>query len=244
MSETVDFGFQQVPTEEKRRLVGRVFDSVAEKYDLMNDLMSVGLHRLWKKAAVAATGARPGQRVLDLASGTGDLALALTKQVAPTGQVWMTDINRAMLLQGKARLLEQGVITPLAQCDAEQLPFPDDTFDCVTIAFGLRNVTRKAQALAEMVRVLKPGGRAVVLEFSRVYSPLSPLYDWYSFQVLPRLGAWVAHDAESYRYLAESIRMHPDQEMLKAMMEQAGFVGVQYFNLSAGIVAIHRGFKK
>lgn len=244
MSETVDFGFQQVPTEEKRRLVGRVFDSVAEKYDLMNDLMSVGLHRLWKKAAVAATGARPGQRVLDLASGTGDLALALTKQVAPTGQVWMTDINRAMLLQGKARLLEQGVITPLAQCDAEQLPFPDDTFDCVTIAFGLRNVTRKAQALAEMVRVLKPGGRAVVLEFSRVYSPLSPLYDWYSFQVLPRLGAWVAHDAESYRYLAESIRMHPDQETLKAMMEQAGFVGVQYFNLSAGIVAIHRGFKK
>jgi demethylmenaquinone methyltransferase/2-methoxy-6-polyprenyl-1,4-benzoquinol methylase len=243
MTEQADFGFRQVPAPEKKRLVGRVFDSVADKYDVMNDLMSAGLHRLWKHYTIATSGVRPGHRVLDIASGTGDLALAFARRVAPTGEVWMTDINHAMLLRGKKRLLEEGIVTPIAQCDAEQLPFPSNTFDCVSVAFGLRNMTHKEQALAEMARVLKPGGRLLVLEFSRVWQPLSPLYDWYSFNVLPRLGALVAHDAESYRYLAESIRVHPDQETLKAMMERVGLVAVQYHNLSAGIVALHRGFK-
>ncbi|GAB6050780.1 bifunctional demethylmenaquinone methyltransferase/2-methoxy-6-polyprenyl-1,4-benzoquinol methylase UbiE [Hydrogenophilus islandicus] len=243
MTEQADFGFRQVPAPEKKRLVGRVFDSVADKYDVMNDLMSAGLHRLWKHYTIATSGVRPGHRVLDIASGTGDLALAFARRVAPTGEVWMTDINHAMLLRGKKRLLEEGVVTPIAQCDAEQLPFPSNTFDCVSVAFGLRNMTHKEQALSEMVRVLKPGGRLLVLEFSRVWQPLSSLYDWYSFNVLPRLGELVAQDAESYRYLAESIRVHPDQETLKAMMERVGLVAVQYHNLSAGIVALHRGFK-
>lgn len=243
MSEHADFGFRQVPATEKKRLVGQVFDSVADKYDVMNDLMSAGLHRLWKHYTIATSGVRPGHRVLDIASGTGDLALAFARRVGPTGQVWMTDINHAMLVRGKTRLLEAGVVPAFAQCDAEQLPFPSDTFDCVSVAFGLRNMTHKETALAEMLRVLKPGGRLLVLEFSRVWTPLSPLYDWYSFQVLPRLGKIVANDAESYRYLAESIRVHPDQETLRQMMERVGFVAVQYHNLTAGVVALHRGFK-
>ncbi len=239
----VDFGFTAVPEPQKKTLVGQVFSSVADKYDLMNDLMSAGLHRLWKRFTVATSGVRPGMRVLDLASGTGDLALAFARQVAPSGEVWMTDINHAMLARGRQRLLAEGVVLPTVQCDAECLPFPSDTFDCVSVAFGLRNMTHKDVALREMRRVLKPGGRVLVLEFSRVWAPLAPAYDWYSFKVLPQLGQWVANDAASYRYLAESIRVHPDQRTLKHMMEQAGFVGVEFYNLTAGVVALHRGFK-
>ncbi len=243
MSDRTHFGFEQVPLEDKARRVRGVFDSVAGKYDLMNDLMSAGLHRLWKKFAVNATRVRDGMRVLDLAGGTGDLALDFAQRVGPTGEVVLTDINGAMLRAGRDRLLDAGRLLPVVQCDAEKLPFPDAYFDCVSIAFGLRNVSRKEQALAEMCRVLKPGGVVAVLEFSRVWAPLAPAYDWYSFNVLPRLGRLVAGDDISYRYLAESIRMHPDQATLKAMMEQAGFGRVEVHNLTAGVVAVHLGYR-
>jgi len=220
-----------------------VFDSVAGKYDLMNDLMSAGLHRLWKRFAVNATRVRPGMRILDLAGGTGDLAIDFARRVGPAGTVVLTDINGAMLSAGRDRLINAGLLLPVVQCDAEKLPFPDAHFDCVSIGFGLRNVTRKDSALAEMRRVLRPGGVAAVLEFSRVWQPLAPAYDWYSFTMLPRLGQVVAGDGESYRYLAESIRMHPDQTALKTLMEGSGFDRVEYHNLAAGVVALHLGYR-
>jgi len=237
------FGFEQVPEREKARKVAGVFESVAPKYDLMNDLMSLGLHRLWKAFTVQVSGVRPGDRVLDIAGGSGDLARAFARRVGSTGEVWLTDINRAMLSGGRDRLIDEGVVAPVAQCDAEHLPFRADRFDCATVAFGLRNMTHKDRALAEMRRVLKPGGRLLVLEFSKVWKPLEKPYDWYSFKVLPWLGKQVADDEASYRYLAESIRVHPDQEQLRGMMEQAGFENVEYFNLAAGVVALHRGWK-
>ncbi|MEO8409228.1 MAG: bifunctional demethylmenaquinone methyltransferase/2-methoxy-6-polyprenyl-1,4-benzoquinol methylase UbiE [Propionivibrio sp.] len=237
------FGFEQVADAEKARRVAEVFDSVAQRYDLMNDLMSGGLHRLWKVFTIARSGVRAGSRVLDVAGGTGDLSLAFAKKVGASGQVWLTDINNAMLTHGRDRLCDKGLMIPVAQCDAEKLPFPDDYFDCVSVAFGLRNMTHKEAALAEMRRVLRPGGCLLVLEFSRVWKPLAPAYDFYSFQVIPRIGGIVTSDADSYRYLAESIRVHPDQETLKAMMEQAGLEKVDYFNLTLGVVALHRGFK-
>ncbi|HSB48301.1 MAG TPA: bifunctional demethylmenaquinone methyltransferase/2-methoxy-6-polyprenyl-1,4-benzoquinol methylase UbiE [Burkholderiales bacterium] len=244
MSEkTTDFGYQSVPEGEKSRRVAGVFDSVAPRYDLMNDLMSAGLHRLWKRFAVESSGVRPGERVLDIAGGTGDLARLFTRRVGPQGEVVLTDINPGMLRHGRDRLLDDGIVLPLVQCDAERLPFGSERFDCVAVAFGLRNMTRKEAALSEMRRVLKPGGRLVVLEFSKVWAPVKPLYDAYSFGLLPRLGKLVANDAAAYRYLAESIRMHPDQEALKAMMEQAGLERVEYFNLAAGVVAVHRGYR-
>jgi demethylmenaquinone methyltransferase/2-methoxy-6-polyprenyl-1,4-benzoquinol methylase len=240
---TADFGYQKVPEEDKSRRVGDVFRSVAPRYDLMNDLMSLGLHRVWKRFALEMSGVRPGSRVLDVASGSGDLAAAFARRVGPGGQVWMTDINAAMLAMGRDKLIDQGVSAPLALCDAERLPFRSGTFDCVSVAFGLRNMTHKERALAEMTRVARAGGRVLVLEFSRPWKPLSRAYDAYSFGVLPRLGRLVARDEAAYRYLAESIRMHPDQETLKAMMEAAGLERVEYFNLAAGVVALHRGFK-
>lgn len=243
MKTTTDFGFERVPEDEKARRVAGVFDSVARRYDVMNDLMSLGLHRVWKRFAIEKSMVRPGDRVLDVAGGTGDLARQFSRRVGASGTVVLTDINGAMLGIGRDRLLDEGLVLPLAQCDAEHLPFRSDTFDCVSVAFGLRNMTHKAHALAEMLRVLRPGGRLLVLEFSRVWKPLARLYDTYSFQVLPRLGQAVAGDGESYRYLAESIRMHPDQETLKGMMREAGFDKVDYFNLSAGIIALHRGVK-
>jgi len=243
MSKTTDFGYQKVPEDEKSRRVAGVFESVAARYDLMNDLMSGGLHRLWKRFAVEAGGVRPGDSVLDVAGGTGDLARLFAGRVGAMGKVVLTDVNSAMLRIGRDRLLDAGKLLPVVQCTAEQLPFGPDRFDCVSIAFGLRNVTRKEIALTEMRRVLKPGGRLLVLEFSQVWAPLKPIYDAYSFGVLPRLGALVANDAQAYRYLAESIRMHPDQATLKAMMEQAGLERVEYFNLAAGVVALHRGYK-
>jgi demethylmenaquinone methyltransferase / 2-methoxy-6-polyprenyl-1,4-benzoquinol methylase len=241
MTDKTHFGFQEVSPEEKARRVRGVFDSVAGKYDLMNDLMSAGLHRLWKRFAVNATRVRAGMRVLDLAGGTGDLARLFADRVGATGEVVLTDINGAMLAAGRDKLLNAGVALPAVQCDAEKLPFPTASFDCVGIAFGLRNVTRKEAALAEMRRVLKPGGVAAVLEFSRVWEPLAPAYDWYSFNVIPRIGKLVAGDDASYRYLAESIRVHPDQAALKAMMEAAGFDAVDVHNLAAGVVALHLG---
>ena len=243
---TTDFGFEQVPWNEKRRRVAGVFDSVADRYDLMNDAMSLGVHRLWKRFAVEHTGARPGQRVLDLAGGTGDLAARLARLVGPAGEVVIGDINASMLQVGRERLLDRGIAANVrfVQADAENLPFPDHSFDCITIAFGLRNVTDKQTALESMFRILKPGGRLLVLEFSKPSLPgLAPLYDLYSFRVLPLMGRLIAGDADSYRYLAESIRMHPDQDTLKGMMEQAGFEDCDYFNLSGGIVAVHRGFR-
>jgi demethylmenaquinone methyltransferase/2-methoxy-6-polyprenyl-1,4-benzoquinol methylase len=243
MNGKTHFGYEQVDATEKARKVAGVFDSVAPKYDLMNDLMSAGMHRAWKAFTVALAGLRPGERVLDVASGSGDLASAFARRVGAAGEVWLTDINGAMLARGRDRLLDQGHALPLAQCDAERLPFPADYFDCASVAFGLRNMTHKDAALAEMRRVLKPGGRLLVLEFSRVWQPLARAYDWYSFKVLPWLGSKIAGDADSYRYLAESIRVHPDQEQLKALMEQAGLARVEYFNLSAGVVALHRGYK-
>ena len=240
---TTHFGFQQVAESEKAGKVRGVFSSVAGSYDVMNDLMSFGLHRLWKAFTVQIAGVRKGDRVLDVAGGTADLSLAFAKKVGPTGQVWLTDINHAMLSVGRDRVVDKGFLLPVAQCDAEKLPFPDNHFDVVTVAFGLRNMTHKDQAITEMRRVLKPGGRLLVLEFSKVWKPLAPAYDFYSFKLLPMMGEKVANDAESYRYLAESIRMHPDQESLKTMMEEAGLARVEYFNMSAGVVALHRGYK-
>jgi demethylmenaquinone methyltransferase/2-methoxy-6-polyprenyl-1,4-benzoquinol methylase len=235
------FGYEQVDPSDKARRVRGVFDSVAGRYDLMNDLMSGGLHRLWKRFTVQVAGVRPGGRVLDLAGGTGDLARLFARAVGPAGRVVLSDINYAMLAEGRDKLLDRGLAMPIVQCNAEALPFPAGSFDAVSIGFGLRNVTHKEAALAEMRRVLAPGGVALVLEFSRVWGPLGPAYDWYSFNVLPRIGRLVAKDESSYRYLAESIRVHPDQETLKAMMEHAGFDRVEYHNLAAGVVAVHVG---
>jgi demethylmenaquinone methyltransferase/2-methoxy-6-polyprenyl-1,4-benzoquinol methylase len=242
-SEETDFGFEKVAAGNKAARVAQVFDRVADRYDLMNDLMSLGLHRAWKAFAVALARVRPGERVLDVASGSGDLAQALARRTGPTGQVLVTDINRRMLARGRDRLLDAGFLAWAVQCDAERLPFPAAWFDCVTVGFGLRNMTRKDAALAEMARVLKPGGRLLVLEFSRVWKPLEHAYDLYSFKLLPWLGQRVAGDAAAYRYLAESIRMHPDQAALAAMMERAGFSQVEYFNLTGGVVAVHRGYR-
>ena len=235
------FGYDQVSPEEKTRRVRGVFDSVAGKYDVMNDVMSMGMHRFWKRFAVDRAAPRAGQRVLDLAGGTGDLARLFAARVGPGGTVFHTDINGAMLAGGRDKLLDAGLVLPTVQCNAEALPFADRSFDIVSIAFGLRNVTRKDVALAEMRRVLAPGGVAVVLEFSRVAPSLAPAYDWYSFNVLPRLGRLIAKDDASYRYLAESIRVHPDQETLSQMMRDAGFDAVDYHNLTAGVVAVHAG---
>jgi demethylmenaquinone methyltransferase/2-methoxy-6-polyprenyl-1,4-benzoquinol methylase len=237
------FGYETVAEHEKARKVAQVFHSVADRYDVMNDLMSVGLHRLWKRFLSLHAAVRPGARVLDIAGGTGDVARLLAQEAGPGGEVWLTDINGSMLGVGRDRMLDHGLLLPVAQCDAEKLPFPTGYFDLVTVAFGLRNMTHKEDALAEMRRVLKPGGKLMVLEFSKVWKPLAPLYDLYSFQLLPRMGELVAKDAASYRYLAESIRMHPDQETLKAMMEAAGFRRVDYFNMTAGVVALHVGYK-
>jgi demethylmenaquinone methyltransferase/2-methoxy-6-polyprenyl-1,4-benzoquinol methylase len=245
-SKTTHFGFQDIPEEEKAGRVRAVFDSVATRYDLMNDLMSLGIHRLWKRQAVALSGVRHGHRVLDLAAGTGDLSARFAGLVGAEGDVVFSDINAAMLEQGRIRMADQGLVGNLefVQADAQHLPFPDDCFDCVTIGFGLRNVTDKDLALSAMFRVIKPGGRLLILEFSHpTPKPLKLAYDLYSFQVLPRLGRWVTGDENSYRYLAESIRMHPDQEALRGMMENAGFERCEYFNLTGGIVAIHRGYK-
>lgn len=232
-----------MPAGNKAEKVRRVFDAVAERYDVMNDLMSLGLHRVWKAFAISIARPRLGERVLDIATGSGDLAAAIGRKVLPGGEVWVTDINRRMLERGRDRLLDAGLAVPAVQCDGERLPFPDAYFDCVTVGFGLRNMTRKEAALAEMARVLKPGGRLVVLEFSKVWKPLERAYDWYSFKVLPWLGDKVAGDADAYRYLAESIRLHPDQAALAAMLRAAGFSDVEVFNLAAGVVAVHRGMR-
>ncbi len=240
---TTHFGFETVAEAAKAERVKGVFDSVAAKYDVMNDLMSLGLHRVWKRYTVAVSGAREGQRVLDIAAGTGDLTQAFARRVGPQGLVVHTDINEAMLRQGRARLNDEGQVLPSALADAQQLPFGDASFDIVSVAFGLRNMTNKAQALAEMARVLKPGGRLLVLEFSKIAAPLAPAYDWYSFNILPQLGRLIANDASSYQYLAESIRMHPDQNTLKAMMKTAGFGHVDVHNLAAGVVALHMGIR-
>ncbi|HNQ05488.1 MAG TPA: bifunctional demethylmenaquinone methyltransferase/2-methoxy-6-polyprenyl-1,4-benzoquinol methylase UbiE [Thiobacillaceae bacterium] len=237
------FGYQTVAEGEKAGKVAGVFHSVARRYDVMNDLMSAGLHRGWKWFLAQQARVRPGARVLDIAGGTGDISRLLARDAGPEGEVWLTDINGSMLAVGRDRLLDNGLMLPVAQCDAEKLPFPVGYFDLVSVAFGLRNMTHKDAALAEMLRVLKPGGKLMVLEFSKVWKPLAPLYDLYSFQFLPRMGEIVAKDADSYRYLAESIRMHPDQETLKTMMEDAGFTRVDYFNLTAGVVALHVGYK-
>lgn len=237
------FGFNTVDEAQKAGRVRGVFDSVASKYDVMNDLMSLGLHRAWKAYAVAVANVHAGDRVLDIAGGTGDLSEAFSKRVGPTGLVVHTDINEAMLSKGRNRLIDAGALLPTAICDAERLPFAAGSFDVVSVAFGLRNMTHKDRALSEMNRVLRPGGRLLVLEFSKIAPPLEKIYEWYSFKVLPRVGEWVTRDADSYRYLAESIRMHPPQEELKAMLKVAGFGHVDIHNLSAGIVALHAGIK-
>jgi demethylmenaquinone methyltransferase / 2-methoxy-6-polyprenyl-1,4-benzoquinol methylase len=239
---TTDFGFEAVSEGEKVRRVAKVFHSVAARYDLMNDLMSGGLHRLWKRFAVARSGVRSGQRVLDVAGGTGDLARLFAQRVGVSGQVVLTDINGSMLWRGRDRLVDAGLLTPVVQCDAEFLPFTAGYFDCVCIGFGLRNVARKEKALREMARVLRPGGCVLVLEFSHPWALVRPAYDAYSFRALPALGRLVVGDEASYRYLAESIRVHPSQDQLKTMMESAGLERVEYWNLSAGVVALHRGF--
>ncbi len=237
------FGFETVDETVKHKKVEAVFSSVAKRYDIMNDLMSFGLHRLWKVFTIQLSGVGEGDRVLDVAGGTADLSRAFARRVGATGEVWLTDINHDMLTCGRDRLLDKGFTLPVVQCDAEKLPFPSNHFDCVTVAFGLRNMTHKETALEEMTRVLRPGGRLLVLEFSRIWKPLSRAYDLYSFKVLPWMGSKVANDADSYRYLAESIRMHPSQEELKAMMTKAGLHRVEYFNMTAGVVALHRGYK-
>lgn len=244
--EKTHFGYQDVPVSEKTGLVADVFHSVANRYDLMNDLMSGGLHRLWKRTAITQARPRPGQTLLDVASGTGDLAAALAKKVGKQGHVILTDINSSMLARGRERLLDQGLLGNVSYvlANAEELPFPSQTFDCITIAFGLRNVTAQEKALGSMYRVLKPGGKLLILEFSRLTLPwLQKLYDLYSFNLIPKLGEWVTQDRKSYDYLVESIRMHPNQETLKAMMEKVGFEDVDYFNMTAGIVALHQGYK-
>ena len=244
--ETTHFGFRTVAKEQKADMVAHVFHSVAAKYDVVNDLMSFGIHRIWKRFTIDCSGVRRGQRVLDLAGGTGDLTAKFSRLVGETGEVVLADINDSMLKMGREKLRNIGVVGNVnyVQANAEALPFPDNFFDCITISFGLRNVTDKEKALRSMYRVLKPGGRLLVLEFSKpIIEPLSKAYDAYSFHILPRIGEIVAQDAESYRYLAESIRMHPDQETLKAMMEDAGFENTTYFNLTAGVVALHRGYK-
>ncbi|EWS65144.1 bifunctional demethylmenaquinone methyltransferase/2-methoxy-6-polyprenyl-1,4-benzoquinol methylase UbiE [Hydrogenophaga aromaticivorans] len=237
------FGFKTVDEREKAQHVRSVFDSVAPKYDVMNDLMSAGLHRIWKRYTLTVANPQPGQQVLDIAGGTGDLSLAFAAKVGPTGRVVHTDINEAMLREGRNRLLDKGVVLPTMVCDAEKLPFASESFDFVSVAFGLRNMTHKELALAEMHRTLKPGGKLLVLEFSRVAKPLEKAYDWYSFNILPKLGKLVANDEHSYRYLAESIRMHPGQEELRQMMKSVGFGHVDVHNLSAGVVALHVGIK-
>ncbi|MDL2283710.1 bifunctional demethylmenaquinone methyltransferase/2-methoxy-6-polyprenyl-1,4-benzoquinol methylase UbiE [Oxalobacter sp. OttesenSCG-928-P03] len=243
MHKKTHFGYSEVDEQEKAKKVAGVFSQVADRYDLMNDLMSAGMHRAWKAFTVLQAGIRKGFRVLDIAGGTGDLALSFARQAGDSGQVWLTDINEPMLHLGRDKLLNQGYIVPVLLCDAEQLPFPDNYFDRVSVSFGLRNMTHKEVALSEMRRVLKPGGKLLILEFSRIWKPLQSLYDSYSFSVLPWLGRHIAEDEDSYRYLAESIRMHPDQESLLQMMQEAGFVGVNYFNLTAGIAALHTGMK-
>lgn len=243
MQNTTHFGFQTVAESEKAQKVAEVFHSVANRYDLMNDLMSAGLHRLWKHFTIDQSGVHEGSRVLDVAGGSGDLSRAFVKRAGKSGTVILTDINSSMLTVGRDRLFDAGAMPLAAQCDGEKLPFPKNYFDCVTVAFGLRNMTHKDDALKDMYRVLRPGGRLLVLEFSKVWEPLQGIYDKYSFEVLPLMGKLVTNDEDSYRYLAESIRMHPDQETLKGMMEQAGFERVEYYNLSAGVVALHKGFK-
>jgi len=240
---TTHFGFKTVDEREKVRHVKGVFDSVAPKYDLMNDLMSMGLHRAWKAYTVLVANLHEGDKVLDIAAGTGDLSLAFAKKVGPRGLVVQTDINQTMLSHGRDRLVDHGLVLPTLVCDAERLPFADGHFDLVSVAFGLRNMTHKDVALAEMCRVLRPGGKLLVLEFSKVAPPLEKAYDWYSFKVLPKLGQWVAGDSASYQYLAESIRMHPGQEELKALMKANGFGHVDYHNLTGGLVALHVGLK-
>ena len=240
------FGFQQVPVGEKAKRVADVFHSVADNYDIMNDVMSLGVHRIWKRFTLSQTGLKAGQKVLDLAGGTGDLAMKMAGMVGPSGQVVLSDINGSMLRRGRERLTDNGIAGNIeyVQANAECLPFPDNTFDCITIAFGLRNVTDKDKALRSMNRILKPGGRLLVLEFSKPVTPgLAPVYDIYSFKLLPLMGKLIAKDAESYQYLAESIRMHPDQQTLKGMMDEAGFSKTKYHNLTGGIVALHKGFK-
>ena len=240
---TTHFGFEPVEEAEKARRVRAVFDSVAPKYDVMNDLMSMGLHRAWKAYAVLVANVREGAQVLDIAGGTGDLAQAFARKAGKSGRVVLTDVNEAMLRTGRDRLLDAGCALAAVVCDAEKLPFPDGRFDLVSVAFGLRNMTHKQVALSEMSRVLRPGGKLLVLEFSRVAKPLAKAYDWYSFNVLPKLGRWIAGDAASYRYLAESIRMHPAQDELKALMQNNGFAHVDYHNLTGGLVALHVGIK-
>jgi demethylmenaquinone methyltransferase/2-methoxy-6-polyprenyl-1,4-benzoquinol methylase len=237
------FGYQRVEAAQKADKVAEVFDSVAPRYDVMNDLMSLGMHRLWKAFTIGQANVRPGQKILDIAGGTGDLADAFAKKAGPLGEVWLTDINHSMLKAGRDKLIDRGSLLPMALCDAEALPFATHYFDLVSVAFGLRNMTHKERALTEMCRVLKPGGRLLVLEFSKIWAPLAPLYDAYSFRILPWLGKKVANDAQSYRYLAESIRMHPDQDTLKGMMQHAGFARINVFNLAAGAVALHEGIK-
>lgn len=243
MDKTTHFGYQQVAESDKAAKVAEVFHSVASQYDLMNDLMSMGMHRLWKHFTVAQAGLRPGMRVLDVAGGTADLTRLFLNEVGDRGEVVLTDINFSMLVEGRDRMMNIGKTPPTVQCDGERLPFPGDYFDCVSVAFGLRNMTHKDRALAEMYRVLKPGGRLLILEFSKVWKPLEAAYDLYSFKLLPLMGKLVAKDAASYQYLAESIRMHPDQEALKSMMETTGFDHVRYHNLTAGVVALHKGYK-
>jgi demethylmenaquinone methyltransferase / 2-methoxy-6-polyprenyl-1,4-benzoquinol methylase len=243
MTKTTHFGFTTVSETEKAQKVAGVFDSVADDYNLMNDLMSMGLHRLWKRFAVEASGVKKDDRVLDIAGGTADLTTLFLEHVGDNGEVWLTDINNSMLAIGRDRVLNMGKVIPTAQCDAEKLPFPANYFNCVSVAFGLRNMTHKETALKEMLRVLRPGGCVIVLEFSKVWGPLRPLYDTYSFKMLPAMGKIIAKDSDSYRYLAESIRVHPSQEALKELMEQVGFERVEYFNLTAGVVALHRGYK-